>query len=404
MSNSFDLATGYVTFRGDMEKYDADIEAARKKVDALNDSLGNGRFRMAAGEAKRINDELAKAQRNAKRMMDEIQFGKMGVMFRDFNQGLNKFASMAGKFGAGATGIGGAALAAGAGGSPIAKSTLQGSFDLLMTEVGGTFTPLVKDASRGLQDLRKMWRGMSDEMKGFLNEGAKFIGIAGGLALAFAAVAKGMTLIMAHPLIATLAAGGAVLAAQESKLKGKDAEITDAKKSIYATTADDAAKGWQGQKLAGMQPDEAKGEAEKLFKQKWDTYEAERKRYEYLSTGAGSLLNSQDSIDKQAVRTTVAGKELEESKFNLNKYAGADLKKREGGKSGDDMLLGSMGPASMTDVQGLFRSFQMAGAGGNQLEAEQKRVEQENAQKLLGNSDKQVVLLEKIADNLPVRK
>lgn len=378
---SFDLATGYVTFKGSFDQYEADIQKAREKVENLNKSISSGKFEMAARESKRINDEMAKASRNAKRIMDELQLGKMGVFMRDFNAGLNKFAATAGKFGAGATGIGGAALAAGAGGSPLAKSTLQGSFDLLMTEIGGTFTPLVKDVSKGLQDVRMIWKGMSSEMKSFLNEGAKFIGVAGLAALGLAAVAKGFSLIAAHPLIAVLSGGIGILSAQEAALKRKDAEITGAKEIISGTTAEDAAKGWQGQRLAGMKPDEAKVEAERLFKQNWQRYEDVRRGHEYMTTGLRGMLTPQKEQDEQAQRVVNVGREFEESKFNLEKFGNVKLPRKEGaGKNDAGMLLGSMGPASMTDIQGLFKSFQMAGAGGNQLEAEIKKEELKNQQ------------------------
>lgn len=404
----FDLATGYVQFKGDLTKLDADIEKARLHVaeldKALNTEAGRNKFKMALSESKRLNEELARSNKLASRMMDEVRLGKMGVLVRDLNKGMNHFASIASRAGAVGVGIGGAALTAGAGGSPLAQSTLQGSFDLLMTEVGGTFTPLVKDVSKAMQDARKTWRGMSDEMKGFLNEGAKFIGIAGLASLGLAAVAKGLTLLAAHPIIATLAGGVGILSLQESSLKKKDQQITDAKKWIYNTTEADAAKGWQGQKLAGMKPEDAKAEAGRLFDRKWRDYEAARMAHEDMSSGLRGLLTPESDQMEQAKRVTVLGKELEEAKINYNKYGGGNLKKREGGGKGEDILLGARGPASMTDVNGLFKSFQLAGASGNQLEAEKIRTQMENEQRMLENSGKQVELLAKIADNLPLRK
>lgn len=400
----FDLATGVVKFKGDFNKFEEDLKAAQQKTADLNASMASGKFGMAAYEAKRINKELMEANKNAKRMMDTINLGKFGVLVRDFNAGLNKFAANASKFGAIGTGVGGAALAAGAGGSPLAKSTLQGSFDLLMTEFGGTFTPLVKDVSKGLQDLRKTFRDLSPEVKGLINDGAKFIGVAGLAALGLAAVAKGMSLLAANPLIALMAAGSALIVNEEMKNQGKLADVMGAKRLISGTTAEDAAKGWQGNRLSKMNPLDAKAEAERLFKEKWVANNAAIDEYEATRSGmSGFMSQGTDREQKAATKATIAGREFAESRLNLEKFGGVKLPRKEGeAAKKDDMLLGSVGPSSMTDVAGLFKSFQMAGAGGNQLESENKRIEKENDQKFI--SDKVTELVNAIKNNAPVQR
>lgn len=402
---SFDIATGYVKFKGNLDEFDQDIAKANKKLKDMQEATGIGanRLRMGATESARIAKEMAQAAKESRKIMDLVTLGKFGVMVRDLKSSLNTFAASATKFGVGATAIGGAALASGAAGSPLAQSTLEGSFKLLATTIGGTFTPLVKDASRGLQQLAKTWNGISDSTKNLISEGAKFIGIAGLAALGLAAIAKGLLAIAAHPVIAALSgvAAGAMFLENQKGQQQKD--VAGAQARIFATTKEQALKSQLGQEFAAMTPEEAKKASLENMAQKRENYEAARRAHEESATGFAGFGNRLIGGGNEAkLREKVERKGIlfEESKFLANEFGGAKLEKRkEGAKSKDDMLLGSPGPASMVGVAELFKSFQLAGASGNQLEAENKKKELENQQKLLtDNSVEQTRLLRKIAN------
>lgn len=403
--SEFNLATGSVLFKGDMSQFEEDLKVGKAKLADLNKSLMTGGFKFQLYAAKSFNDELAKANKQAKRLMDEVKYGKGGLWMKEFGEkfkvGFDKFQSVAKGVAVGGLAVGGAALTAGAGGSPLAASTLEGSWKLLMTEIGGTFTPLVKDVSRGLQDLRNTWRGFSDETKKLINEGAKLIGIAGLAAAGLAAVSKGLSVLAKHPFIALLSGGAAVLYAGQMKEDSYQAKqsknVGEAQRLINGTTAADAERGWQGQRLASMEKSEAQKEAHRLFRRRWDAYENARKEYESVSGLGWNGQRDEEKERKSRLKVVVTGKELEEAKYNLEKYGGTQLpRKKQGAGGGQDMLLGAAASPSMLGVQELFKTFQMAGMGTSQLEAEQKRVEQENQIQMLENTGRTAKILEEI--------
>jgi hypothetical protein len=412
---SFDIATGYVKFKGNLDEFDQDIAKANKKLKDMQEAtgIGAGRLRMGAAESARIAKEMAQAAKESRKIMDLVTLGKFGVMVRDLKVSLNNFAAGAAKFGAGATAIGGAALASGASGSPLAQSTLEGSFKLLATTIGGTFTPLVKDASRGLQQLAKTWNSMSDGMKGVINDGAKFIGIAGLLSLGLAAVAKGFTALLSHPLIAAMSVGAGVLNfAHNANQKQGDA-VARGQAEIFATTLDDAKKSLMGVRLSMLKPNVAADEARANLLETGRQYEIAQQKHANIQAdpmqgGMSAIVSAMGlpSREESAREDVIAkGKAFEQAKFLANEFTDTGFQKRkEQAKSKDDMLLGSMGPASMVGVSELFKSFQLAGASNNQLEAEIKKKEMENAQALVDNSFKQTELLKKIAENPPVSR
>lgn len=247
---------------------------------------------------------------------------------------------------------------------------------------------------------------MSDGMKGVINDGAKFIGIAGLLSLGLAAVAKGFTALLSHPLIAAMSLGAGVLNfAHNANQKQGDA-VARGQAEIFATTLDDAKKSLMGVRLSMLKPNVAADEARANLLETGRQYEIAQQKHANIQAdpmqggmsalvGAMGLPSREESAREDAI---AKGKAFEQAKFLANEFTDTGFQKRkEQAKSKDDLMLGSMGPASMTGVAELFKSFQLAGASGNQLEAENKKQELINAQDLLKNSNEQTRLLGKIA-------
>lgn len=415
MGQAFDLAEGTVLFKGDFTQFDEDLKAGEAKLKTLNNALKDGSFKMQLYAAKSFNDELAKANRQAKKLMDEVKFGKWGALFKDFDfsKAASKFSSGAAKVGAAAAGVGGGALALGAGGSPLAQNTLSGSFELLKTEVGGIFTPLVKDVSRGLQEMRNTFRGLSEETKSMINEGAKFIGIAGLTALALATVAKGLSLIANHPFIAMITAGISVGSAFNSWWSGRTSKTIDELQTRNMTfDSKKVLKDNRSEEIASLSPEKRGQAAADDMKREWNRFEAARQEYEEYRTGfsggniKGGLKRLIDPFGNDEMKlidaATTAQASFEKAKIRYNEFAGK-LPQRKDAK--DNMLLGAFGPTTMVGgVAEMFKNFQLGAAGGNTLEAEIKKTQLENQNKLLSNSEQQTQYLKKISENAPIAR
>ena len=329
--------------------------------------------------------------------------------FERFKYGLDKTASVTAMFGAAGVGIGGAALAAGAGGSPLAQSTLKGSFDLLMTTIGGTFTPLVLDASKAMQGLAKSWKETSKEYGGMLNEGAKVIGVSGLVALGLASVAKGLSLIASHPIIAILSGGVGAGIVWNDWLNAKmNSQIATGQAAnmgnLDFVRNDDRTKQLKGMGEKGVELQTT------ITRNAWQDYESKRERVSNYQKGfwggggfyEGFLQRMSDFTGQYGENITNAAltsqKRFETEKVRLDELTGRKMPRRTPGKSGDDTLLGSAGQPSMMGVNELFKSFQMAGMGGNQLEAAMKQEQLANQQEIVKKLDVSNKLLTKISD------
>lgn len=462
----FDLATGYVTFRGNLDLLEKDIQKAEEKVKQLDKSLnapaGKQKFEMALYAAKGINAELAKSKATADRLAQSIlgptqkqleaqrkqailaenrqhrdeswlarrEFREKKAEERQKIAAENRQnrdeawlarremketraaerAEMKAKkqgmvglrnFGLGATAMAGGALALGAGSSPLAGSTLEGSWKLLMTEIGGTFTPLVRDVSKWLQDTSKTVGSLSDSTKEYANETVKLVFAMGTAALAIAGLNKGLTLISRNPLLAMFSAGAGIAGFVNSRWSaGTDAQILASQTRNQTLDPKNVMQEQRSRQLAGLSARAAKLGAEGDFKRAWADYEEKRQTYEEFRTGFGGgnikgglwrladtfTFGSIEAKKLQDVETSQA--EFERSKIRLQRFGGVKLPERKGGK-GADMLWGDMGPVSSIGVADLFKSFQTAGLKGG-LAGAQAKTEQEQMLELMQGWDAKI--------------
>lgn len=428
----FDLATGVVKFKGDVSQFEEDLKQSKVKLQDLNKGLQTGGLKMQLYAAKSFNHELKEANRQAKRLMDEVRFGgKTGAFFNNASQGLNTFSQNAGRFGAGALGVAGGALALGSQGSPLAESTFSGSLKLLKTEVGGVFTPLVKEVSKALQDMSKGVRDLTPAVKDAISEGAKFVGIAGMVAIGIAGVTKGMSLLAAE--LAKMKMGGpgggggstilsnlkwavgigAGWSINEKWSEAEDKHVNQIQSRNMNLKMSDVANDREMKSLRSMNPEAAKLAATWQFTRSQKIYEEKQKEYEEFRTGfmggnvVGGLKRIADTFTGNEYAKSIrqqagsAQEDFEKAKLRYSAITGNKLPKRPGEK--DDMLFGAAGPATMVGgVAEMLKNFQVGAASGNQLEAEVRKAELKNQEELLKNSRISVTLLESINRNLPL--
>lgn len=403
---SFDLATGYVTFKGDFSKFEQDIIAAQKKVESLNSSFKSKQFEMAAHAAMQVNKQLEQASKNAKRMMDEIRYGKMGVMFRDAGVMLQKFQQRMQMMGAAGAGIGAAAIGAASVASPLAADTLQGSIKLLTATVGREFVPMVMQLSYALQDAAKWWRELDPAVRGATAETVKMVGAAGAAAVGVAGLVK--ILSMLGPV--GIAAGVGVFAGEMMNKKVNDRQDKLAAGVHGLANNPDLV---EAEKLA------AKDGRTEFFKNRKDGIELARldllravntrneavgKSNDYqkgLFGGGGFVAGAQrvwdgfggdkgDSLLKDVEKASIDQVKAQArlnavlkangqdpaapNRHLLDMVGGAAQAGLQGGKDGGHAL-GSMGPSSYSSLQDFYRTFNVNATSGSSLEAQTLQIQ-----------------------------
>ena len=405
---SFDLATGYVTFKGDFSKFEQDIIAAQKKVESLNSSFKSKQFEMAAHAAMQVNKQLEQASKNAKRMMDEIRYGKMGVMFRDAGVMLQKFQQRMQALGAVGMGVGAAAVGAASVASPLAADTLQGSMKLLTATIGRDFVPMVMQLSFALQDAARWWKELDPAIRGATAETVKMVAVAGSAAVALAGVGRVLSFIAAHPIVA--AAGVGVFAGEKINARLNEAGNRQAAGVHGLANNGDLV---EAERLA------AKDARTEFFKNRKDGVELARldllravntrneaveKNNNYQKGwfgGGGFIGGAQRGLDwtggkQEALMKAVENASIEQVKaqarFNevlkanrqnpaapnrhlLDMVGGAAFGGLEGGKKGG--ALGSMGPSSYSSLQDFYRTFNVNATSGSSLEAQTLQIQTE---------------------------
>lgn len=381
MGQAFDLAEGTILFKGDMTQFDKDIEKGREKLNTLNESMKNNRLVMAAGEAKRLNNELGEAARNARRLMNEVQYGRLGARWREAAPALRDFGRGALRAGTAGVALGGAAIGAAGSASPLAADTLDKSFKLFSATVGQTFIPLIMDLSYTLQDAARWWKGLDQTVKANIANVTKFVAVTGAATLAIAGISTVLSFIARNPLVAALGfVGGIGVSAlgnnQSEKVKSGQNEIFD-------TTKQDAMTSDIGKRLGLMamqNPEEAKKLAQKNFHEKWREYDLARNTHADIVNNPfmGAMSNiteslTGDSREATARRETIKkGKELEQAKFLMRDFGGANLPDRPGGaeEARKRGMLGSAGPASFVQAGDLLRSIMLKAGSTSELDAQ----------------------------------
>lgn len=402
---SFDLATGYVTFKGDFAQYEADIAKAEEKLESLKKADMTGQFKMAAYAAKGVNDQLEKAQKNARRMVDEIKYGKLGLLMRDASAGFQRFQERMQAFGKFGVGVGAAAVGAGAIASPLAADTLAGSMKLLSVTIGRDFVPLIKELSHTIQTAARWWDNLDSKIKENVVTTTKLVAVAGAAALALSAITKGLMFLANNPLVAIGGAAVGVGAAIANVDQNKNVE--EAQRKIFSTTEKQALNSDMGMRLSLLKPEVAKQEALQYMKEREMGANAAKRAYDEIAgnsflsgasriTSALGLPSREESARENMVEQ---GQKFEEAKFLANKFGGANLKERgkmPEDKKKDDMLLGSVGPSSYSSLQDFYRQMNLATTGTSQLEAEIQKRQAEADQKF---RDAQLKVLGEIATN-----
>lgn len=411
------IATGSVVFKGDLSQYERDIQLAEEKLQKLNKGLQDGSLKMAAYAAKGINTEMEKAAKAAKRMMDEVKFGKWGVFQRNLGEMGRRFQERMQQFGKVGVGVGASAIGAASMASPLAGDTLAGSLKLLTVSLGRDFVPLVKDLSYTLQMAAEKWRNMDSAVKDNIVSTVKMVAVAGAASLALVGVMKVLTAIKNHPLLA--AAGAGILAGEMinnniEKNADKQFRALQERNQDLEFARKDA--------RTEMMKQHPKGQwiAEKDMERAWNVFEEKRKEHANYETGTGFMGMWQRGMDwtggkGRQLREDAANAEAELTKTKLRldeviRFKGgqglarnADMAHAVGGAVGGagagakaNMLLGTTGPSSYTSLQEFYRSMNLETTSGSQLEAKIKQ-EQIEADKQF--RDANLKLLGRIADN-----
>lgn len=414
----FNLATGYVQFKGDFSQFEKDIEQAKGKVDTLNTAIASDKFKMAAYASKSINQELEKAARSAKRMMDEVKYGKMGLMFRDLQQGMSKFQDRMRSFAVPALALGGAAMGAASVASPLAADTMGGSIKLLTATIGREFVPMMARAVAIVQEGVFAWRNMSQATKDSIAETVKMTAVAGAGALALAGVTKAFSLIMAHPFLAA-AGGGMLLGGMlNSKLnKAGDEQINAAdkrfKESDFSFVREDGRTQQLKQRPDGLEIQRAD------YNRAWNVYNEavdNLQNYQKGWLGGGSFLGGlQRGLDWTGGKQSQLIKEAEAARIQVEKHkirfdelsapqdrlvnnkllSGVGAGAAGGAGAGQKFLMGSMGPSSYTSLQDFYRQLNLNTTGTSQLESETLKLQREANEIFI----KQLQALESISSN-----
>lgn len=398
---SFDLATGYVTFKGSFEQYEADIAKAEEKLEALKKADMTGQFKMAAYAAKGVNDQLEKAQKNARRMVEEVKYGKLGLLMRDAAAGFQKFQARMQAFGKVGVGMGAAALGAASVASPLAADTLSGSMKLLTASIGKDFMPMAAQAAAVLQEAARAWNGLNQSVKDSITETVKMTAVAGAGALALVGVGRALSFIAAHPILSAIGAGvgiGSFINARNDRMGNQ--QFQGLQKEIGGIKISEVLEDGMMRNLRAMPKEEALHEAEKQFKSAWNDYTKKAEASNNYQKGwfgggweAGVQLNNDfdGSTQKNLIQqASEAQATLEKTKLRWASLkddprvaGGGDALESiaagatAGGAKGKGYLAGSMGPSSYSSLTDFYRQMNLATTGTSPLESETIKLQRE---------------------------
>lgn len=407
MANTFDLATGMVTFKGNFDTFEKDIAKAEEKVEGLNKALGDGSFRMAASAAAGINKEMEKAQKAAKRMMDEIRLGKMGVLLRDAATGMSKFVASMRMMAVGGMAAGGSALGLASVASPVAADTLQKSMKLLAATIGKDFIPLIAEVSFAIQDAAAAWERLDPAIKSNVAEITKMVAMAGAASVALLGLGRALSFIKSHPIMAAIGVGvaaGTYLKnkdeAANARLDKRNAEGQRLVSGISTEDTNDA----QMQQLRNMERSKGLAEAQRQWKEAKDKYNELAVKYnnydrhaELMKPGMGQeakggreallteTLQAQAEFRKREIRWADLAKDPKTNLASRASVGGmnAILDGIAGGASsgvaGKHNIAGS-GPSSYTSLQEFYRSFNVAATSGDVFDQKMLDIAQKSLQ------------------------
>lgn len=404
----FQLATGWVTLKGDPADYDKVIRDKYDQLDKFDKALQDGSLSRAIKQSKRLADAYDRSNKAAQRMVDTIKYGKLGAYFQEASRGLDAFEKrMRPLQMAGAAGFGLASGAVAAAGQafPLASNTLSDSFSLLTMKIGRTFIPTIAKVSFYLQELGDKWQGLDATTQKLIRTSVEYVGVIGGAVLATSAFTKIMAFAAANPVGMMAGIGLATGVAVNNAWSDAESKRTDdLQKKNAGLKYSDVENDSRMTALRGMSPADAKAAATQDFSDAWNKYERKRQNYEEYRTGfsggnvAGGITRFADTftggsggeyIQNQAGK---AQEELQKAKLRLKAIDSAALPDASASTdtNGRRLRLGSPGgPATSTSSIGdLFKSIQGAALGGSETETEMLRLQLEgnNALREIANN------------------
>lgn len=421
MSNSFDLATGYVTFKGDFSQFEKDIATSQEKLKVLQDSLKNPMaMRMAVGESMRLAKEFERAQKAAKRMVDEIRLGKMGVLLRDASAAFGKFQDRLKMVGAVGVGVGAGAMGLAAAASPVAADTFQKSIKLAAATIGQDFVPAMMQVSFLIQDATRAWDQLNPAIKSNIVETVKMVAVAGAASVAMLGLGKALNFIANHPVLVGVAAGtfagnaindnvnqmGALQGDRANRNMRQDVSFVrdDVRTAMFKGRKD-------GEQLAREDFERArsiyneKATASNNYQKGWfgggGFMGGLQRGFDWTGGKQRSLINEAETAGIEMAKTRERlnevlksrGKEgianpLQEKGGGLNSFIGGLV--GQGFKNQKDRYdIAASGPSSYSSLQEFYRSFNIASTSADSFD-----------QKMLDIATKQLEGINKMRDNL----